>query len=349
MEGYEAADCVGPGVFFDRFDGDERYEDILVRSGLLLECANAIVYLIGFGFGEGIVAFGVFDFADVQEAVGPVDDEVDLGTGVGRLAAPGVIFRKDAVHTDGAKDLRDVGHGHLFVCEAVPVVLGGGVECVLPVVGVGILTLDEGGVEEREKVHELVEASVGTDAFAEDVVVPDEVAVDEVFQHVAEVAVVGDLEFLCNLPAGEAFLGVGKEFDDGFITLRCLEEGLVEALILTAKLGTLGEEKGINVVGKGHSGIQEAQIVRYATQNHIGLEDGDVVPLELAGLQEFPGFLEVEREDMHLVRDAVVKSALVVDDVADNPGGGETADDEHQFFLAGAPFVPEVVQGFDKV
>ena len=82
MKGNEAADGVGPGVFFDRFDGDERYEDILVRAGLLLECADAIVYLFGFGFGEGIVTFGVFDFADVQEAVSSVDDEVDLGTGV---------------------------------------------------------------------------------------------------------------------------------------------------------------------------------------------------------------------------------------------------------------------------
>ena len=82
LEGNEATDGVGPGVFFDRFDGDERYEEVLVCAGLLLECADAIVYLIGFGFGEGIVAFGVFDFADIQETVGPVDDEVDLGTRV---------------------------------------------------------------------------------------------------------------------------------------------------------------------------------------------------------------------------------------------------------------------------
>ena len=129
----------------------------------MLEYADAIVYLIGFGFGEGIVDFGVFDFADVQEAVGPVDDEVDLGTGVGRLAAPGVIFREDAIHADGAKDLRDVGHGHFLVCEAVPVVLGGGIERVLPVVGVSILALDEGGVEEGEEVHELIEAAAGAD------------------------------------------------------------------------------------------------------------------------------------------------------------------------------------------
>ena len=162
-------------------------------------------------------------------------------------------------------------------------------------------------------------------------------------------AVVGDLEFLCNLLAGEAFLGVGKEFDDGFVALRCLEEGLVEALILTAKLGPFGEEKGVDVVGKGHSGIQEAQIVRYAAQNHIGLEDGDVVPLEFVRLQEFLGFFEVEREEVHFVRDTVVEAAFVVDDVADDPGGGGAADDKHQFFLAGAPFVPEVVQGFDEV
>ena len=65
MEGNEAADGVCPGVFLDRFDGDEGYEDVLVCAGLLLECADAIVYLIGFGFGEGIVAFGVFDLMQI--------------------------------------------------------------------------------------------------------------------------------------------------------------------------------------------------------------------------------------------------------------------------------------------
>ena len=48
LESYEAADGVAPGVFFDRFDGDEGYEDVLVRAGFLLECADAVVYLIGF-------------------------------------------------------------------------------------------------------------------------------------------------------------------------------------------------------------------------------------------------------------------------------------------------------------
>ena len=135
---------------------------------------------------------------------------------------------------------------------------------------------------------------------------PDEVAVYEVFQHVAEMAVVGDLEFLGNLIAGEALLGVGQEFDDGFVALRGLEEGLVEALVLTAELGTIGKEKGVDIVGQGYSGVQQAQIVRDAAQNHIGLEDGDVVPLEFVRLQEFLGFFEVEREEVHLVRDAVM-------------------------------------------
>ena len=48
LESYEAADGVCPGVFLDRFDGDEGDEDDLVGAGFLLECADAIVYLIGF-------------------------------------------------------------------------------------------------------------------------------------------------------------------------------------------------------------------------------------------------------------------------------------------------------------
>ena len=48
MEGYEAADGVCPGILLDRLDGDEGDEDVLVGAGFLLECADAIVYLIGF-------------------------------------------------------------------------------------------------------------------------------------------------------------------------------------------------------------------------------------------------------------------------------------------------------------
>ncbi len=48
LESYEAADGVCPGVLLDRFDGDEGHEDVLVGAGFLLECAYAVVYLIGF-------------------------------------------------------------------------------------------------------------------------------------------------------------------------------------------------------------------------------------------------------------------------------------------------------------
>ena len=48
LEGYEAAYGVCPGILLDRFDGDEGYENVLVRAGFLLECAYAVVYLIGF-------------------------------------------------------------------------------------------------------------------------------------------------------------------------------------------------------------------------------------------------------------------------------------------------------------
>ena len=61
MEGYEATDGVCPGIFLDRFDGNECYEDVLVRAGFLLECADAVVYLLGFGLGERIISLGVFD------------------------------------------------------------------------------------------------------------------------------------------------------------------------------------------------------------------------------------------------------------------------------------------------
>ena len=82
MEGYEAADGVSPGVFLDRFDCDEGDKDVFVGPGFLLEGADPVINLFRFGFGEDVVCLGVFDFADVQEAVGPVDDEVDLGTRV---------------------------------------------------------------------------------------------------------------------------------------------------------------------------------------------------------------------------------------------------------------------------
>ena len=65
MEGYEAADGVCPGVLLDRLDGDEGDEDVLVGAGFLLECAHSVVYFVGFGFGEGIVTFRVFDLMQI--------------------------------------------------------------------------------------------------------------------------------------------------------------------------------------------------------------------------------------------------------------------------------------------
>ena len=88
LESYETADGVCPGVFLDRFDGDEGYENVLVRAGFLLECAYAVVYLLGFGLGERIISLGVFDFAEVQEAVGPVDDEHRREKGVRQRCEP---------------------------------------------------------------------------------------------------------------------------------------------------------------------------------------------------------------------------------------------------------------------
>ena len=83
-------------------NGDERNEDVLGRAALGPENVHAVLDPLGLGLGERIVGARVFHLAEVQKAVGAVDDEVDLGIGIGALAAPRVVFGEDAVHAYGA-------------------------------------------------------------------------------------------------------------------------------------------------------------------------------------------------------------------------------------------------------
>ena len=62
----------------------------------------------------------------------------------------------------------------------------------------------------------------------------------------------------------------------------------------------------------------------------------------LLGLEEREGL------EMDFVRQTVVKSAVIVDHIANHPRGGRAADDEHDVVDPRAAAVPEEIQGMDE-
>ena len=82
---------------------------------------------IGFGrLVDGIGAGRPLHFADVDDAVGPVEEKVNLGATrvdiIGNVT-PGGHANKNASNLEGAFDLWDVGEANTFKCEAGPCIL----------------------------------------------------------------------------------------------------------------------------------------------------------------------------------------------------------------------------------
>lgn len=203
-------------------------------------------------------------------------------------------------------------------------------------------------VEDGVEVDELEQGVVRPDLFGDCVVFANEVAVDKVFQDVAEVPVVFDLQVLCKLFAGIAFLGTGEGFDDGFVFFGFLEDGFVETVVLLGEDFISLEEKSVDILRQAEVLVEEAEVVRNPAESHIGLKHGHVRPAEAGFVKILFRFSQRKRIQVLFVGDAVMKSAFVVYDVADNPGGGAATDNEQHVFLMRAPAVPEIIQSLDK-
>ena len=189
-----------------------------------------------------------------------------------------------------------MGHGHPLEGEAVPSVLYRGVQRIAPVVRVRYPLCEEGLVEDGVKVHKLVQAACRPYTFSNQVVITDEVTVDQVFQDVAEMAIVVDFQFLCKLSTCHSLPAAGKGPDDGLVFVRVVEQGFVEPVEFPCQGRLFPEEEHVNVFGKALVPVQHIQVIRDATQDHIGLQNADVGPSEPVQAKVFARLTQRKRE-----------------------------------------------------
>ena len=77
-----------------------RGDDAALGFGGVAERGNAGFQLLVFIGGYGVFRISVFDFAEVNQVVGPLNDEVDLGLWSG-IVPPGIKLHGDAVQPQG--------------------------------------------------------------------------------------------------------------------------------------------------------------------------------------------------------------------------------------------------------
>ena len=94
---------------------------------------------------------------------------------------------------------------------------------------------------------------------------------------------------------------------------------MVKLVKLVAEPSTDGEKQGIHVLRQAEVGFEQAEVIGHATQNHVALEQGIVVPAEPSAVEILLAFVERERGDIDLPRDAVVQPALVGNELVGHP------------------------------
>lgn len=99
----------------------------------IAESSDAGFQFLVLGSRNGVFQIGVFDFTEVDQVVGTLNDEVDLGLGSG-IVSPGIKLHGDAVQSQGMAYLVLVGDTNPFESQPQPSVGYGRVEVLLPIV-----------------------------------------------------------------------------------------------------------------------------------------------------------------------------------------------------------------------
>ena len=312
----------------------------------------------GFEFGaevvrgdlvDGVGAGGPLHFADVDDAVGAVEQEVDLGPvrvdGVGEVA-PGGNMDEDAGNLEGLLDLGDMGEAYALEGEARPGVLGARTEGMGPEAFVAGAGGEKLAVEEDEGIEELPEgAFLGLSVRG---VLADEAALFEFFETTGEDAVVGEAGTGEEGGTVGADADGGKGIDNPAVVFRMAEEGGEEGVVFGSQGGAFREEKGVEILGDGETLFEEAPVPGNAAEGHVGGADVAGGKDEAAGGGVVGALAEGERAEENLAGQAVVEAAAVADEVGYHPGRGGAADDEDQVLAERGAGVPEVFQFGEK-
>lgn len=345
IEGDLRLDDGGVGVGEDAVGGDERKVEGASGGGDGAEGFELGAEVVRNGLVDGIGAGGPLHFADVDDAVGAVEEEIDLCPvrmdGVGDVP-PGGDAYEDAGNLESLLDLGNMGEAYALEGEARPCVLGARAEGVRPEVLVAAGRGEELAVEEDEGIDELPESAFL--GLAVRGVLADEAALFEFFEATGEDAVVGEGGTGEDGGAVGADADGGKGIDNPAVVFRMAEEGVKEGVVFEGQGGAFREEEGVEILGDGEALFEEAPIPRDAAEGHVGGADVVRGEGETAGGGVVGALAEGERAEENLAGEAVVEAAAVADEVGNHPGRGGAAGDEDQIPAERGPSVPEMFQ-----
>lgn len=335
----------GVGVGEDAVGRDEREVEGTSGGGDGAEGFELGTEVVRNGLVDGIGTGGPLHFANVDDAVGAVEEEINLGPvrvdGVGDVP-PGGDADEDAGNLEGLLDLWNVGEADAFESETRPGVLGPRADGVGPESFVAGAGGEELAVEEDEWIDELPEgAFLGLSVRG---VLADEPALLEFFQATGEDAVVGEGGTGEEGGAVGADSDGGKGLDNPAVVFRMAEEGGEEGVVFGGEGGAFREEEGVEVLGNGEALFEEAPVPGNTAEGHVGGADVARGEGETAGGGVASALAEGERAEKELAGEAVVEAAAVAYEIGNHPGRGGAAGDENQILAERGPGVPEMFQ-----
>ena len=158
--------------------------------------------LLVLGFIESINVLAILDLEE-RDHICSFDDQVNLDGRIGFLASPRIILMWNCVQPQGLDNLTNVPHTNSFESQAIESILNGQTFQVPPEVRIGDTFAAEVIMKQREHIHQLVDTSLLFTAIA---VLSQKVAADQIFKHDCKMAIVRNLQFVCNLLASVPFL-----------------------------------------------------------------------------------------------------------------------------------------------
>ena len=334
------------GVALQPVAAYERRHKSLFGFGRRPEKFHAAVQLSAFLGAHGVFFVGELHFADVYDAVGSVDEHVDLrilDVCRVRFAAPGIDICKNPGYAERPFYLRNVPEAYSFKGESAPCVYGWLFVGVRPEAFVGSLA---GSKKLEMEKHEVVDKLVDCSSLygAEVVVSAYETALLEFSEISADFASAWRRHLCKKLVAGQSPVLGGKHCHDIHISGIVFEQRSEDFVEFGLEFCVLCKEKGVKVLCNAEFGSKQTPVVCHAAKRHIAFHQLPPVKCKMFPCRVFFAFLQRERSDGEWLGHTIVEPAPAVENLVHDPRCRGSADDEQYVFAKRRPSIPEMLE-----